>query len=102
MNNKELPNGAVIKIKGLDNYFLIIAKVPLVEEKNKPIYYDYQGALLPQGIANEEKYFFNEEDISEVVFEGVTDEVTKDFIEGVRKWKFETDIQKGKSGIELA
>lgn len=101
MKKNELPNGAIVKIKGLENHFLIVSKVPLVNEGDTLIYYDYQGALLPQGIANEDKYFFNEEDISDVVFEGLVDDLTREFINGVSDWKKETEIVQGKSGIEI-
>lgn len=56
---------------------------------------------MPQGIANEEKYFFNNEDIDKIIFEGIIDETTTKFLQGVEKWTTNTNFKQGESGLEI-
>lgn len=50
---------------------MIIGRVPLVTQDNKTVYFDYQGAILPQGIAEDKSVFFNSDEIDSVAFPGL-------------------------------
>lgn len=52
---------------------LIINRVPILEINNEIGYFDYGGCLFPQGEGGP-NFYFNDEDIKEVNFYGLTDE----------------------------
>ncbi|GAK30803.1 hypothetical protein WOSG25_050750 [Weissella oryzae SG25] len=94
MNN--LPNGAIVKLKGVENNFLIIARLPLVEQNGETVYFDYQAAVLPQGISTEKGIFFNSDDINYVIFHGLAGNDTVEYNQGVQDWlKNNTEFKRG-------
>lgn len=52
---------------------LIINRVPILEINSEIGYFDYGGCLFPQGEVGP-NFYFNDEDIKEVNFYGLTDE----------------------------
>ena len=72
MNNRILPLGSVVKLNnGDETELLIVVRAALVKENGTEVYYDYGAVLIPQGLLSaEEVYFFNKENIKEVVFRG--------------------------------
>lgn len=72
MNNRILPLGSVVKLhNGDETELLIVVRAALVKENGTEVYYDYGAVLIPQGLFSaEEVYFFNKDNIKEVVFRG--------------------------------
>lgn len=70
-----LPLGSVVSLKNNedDQKILIINRVPILKINNEIGYFDYDGCLLPQGEVGT-NFYFNDEDIEEVNFYGLTDE----------------------------
>lgn len=73
---KILPLGSVVTLKNGDgSQLMIIARASIIEEKRKEVYYDYGSVLIPQGmLAPEAVYFFNRENVDEVLFYGYENE----------------------------
>lgn len=66
-----LPIGTVVKVGYDDNLYMIISRYLLTTKNNTVGYCDYTACIYPLGIIpNEDPYFFNHEDIVEVIFEG--------------------------------
>ena len=98
MSYDKLAVGAVIKLNNVDDEkFLVAGKVPLVEQNDMQVYFDYQLFILPNGAAADRVFFANSDDISEVLYAGFVDEESKAFQEGVSEWIADTDIPKGKT-----
>lgn len=53
---------------------MITSRVPLYNSKGTVGYFDYAGCLYPVGQNGQQTFFFNEENIEEVFFEGYVDE----------------------------
>ena len=67
-----LPLGSIIVLKQTTQKLIIIARGMLVEEN----YYDYGAFLYPQGLIEDSLVYFNEDQISKVMFHGFTDDDT--------------------------
>ncbi len=65
-----LPLGSIIVLKQTTQKLIIIARGMLVEEN----YYDYGAFLYPQGLIEDSLVYFNEDQISKVMFHGFTDD----------------------------
>ena len=66
--------GTIVILKNGGHKLMITVRVPLKEENGEIGYYDYGAVLYPEGQMDQKTYFFNTEDIEEVVFEGYCDE----------------------------
>ena len=67
-----LPLGSVVTLKhGDGTQLMIIARATIVNSGISEVYYDYGAVLIPQGmISPEEVYFFNKENVEEIIFIG--------------------------------
>ncbi|HFK8836317.1 TPA: DUF4176 domain-containing protein [Streptococcus agalactiae] len=81
MENKTLPLGSVVTLKNGDgSQLLIVTRAAIIEEDGVEVYFDYGSVLIPQGIASPENgYFFNSENIEEIIFIGFENEAEKEF-----------------------
>ncbi|MEX2785724.1 DUF4176 domain-containing protein [Streptococcus sp. H49] len=68
-----IPVGSVVYLKEGNQKIVILNRGPLVNQKGKTVLFDYTGALFPQGL-DDEVYYFNHEDIDEVLFTGLVDD----------------------------
>ncbi len=75
MNEKYLPIGSVVKFK--DNMVMIVGyKIAKYTDEIKV--FDYEGIAYPTGTLSENKYYFNHDDIEELLSTGfVTPEYTQ-------------------------
>ncbi|HEL2460775.1 DUF4176 domain-containing protein [Streptococcus suis] len=71
---KLLPLGSIVRLAEGDAKLMIISRYPLYKNQGELGYFEYSACLYPTGQNQEESYFFNHEDISEVIFEGFSDE----------------------------
>lgn len=76
-----LPIGSVVTINNDENKtkLMIISVFPLKNENGKVGYYDYASCLYPYGLVNDQIFFFNREDINEVLSKGFNDEEALEF-----------------------
>jgi len=73
MYTNMLPNGTVVRLKDGERYLMIMGRVIAGGEPME--IYDYVGCLFPEGMTDfGEGYFFNKEDIDEIVFVGFQDD----------------------------
>lgn len=68
-----LPIGSIVYLKEGTSKLMILNRGPVIEEEGEPTLFDYSGCFYPQGLNPENVYYFNHENIDEVVFEGYTD-----------------------------
>ena len=83
--------GSVVYLKNGSIKMVVLGNCPVREGK----YYDYLAGEFPVGMSPEKIYFFNEENIEEVLFEGYQDETSKRYLAAIENWKKEFDIPKG-------
>ena len=72
--NKILPLGSVVFLNDASVKLMIISRFPLIENNGEIGYFDYAACIYPFGHNDEFSYYFNQEDIKEVIFEGYVDE----------------------------
>lgn len=92
MNNKLLPIGTVVTLKGIEKNLMITGFCQQdLENGNK---YDYCGCLYPEGYLESSKHFlFNQNDIEKILFEGYKNEEEIKFKEEVAKVLNEENIE---------
>ncbi len=100
MELEYLPLGSVVKLQGGDAELMIIGRLPIMsnEEQSEALVYDYMACLDPVGVNVEEAYYFNQDDINEVVFEGYASKQEVEFQNKLAQWLVENDgkFQKGR------
>lgn len=81
-----LPIGSVVYLKEGNQKIMILNRGAVVEQDDTQVYFDYTGALYPEGLNPEQVYYFNREDIDEVIWEGHSDSDDKRYVELYEKW----------------
>lgn len=67
--------GTVVRLKNGKRKLMITSRTPLANENGIIGYFDYGGCLFPEGQINQQTYFFNNDDIDEILYEGYYDEL---------------------------
>lgn len=83
--------GSIVYLKNGAMKMVVLGHCPIREGK----YYDYLGGEFPIGINPEKLYFFNGDNIEEVIFEGYQDETNQKYLAAIDNWKQEFDVPKG-------
>lgn len=83
--------GSVVYLKNGTKKMVVLGNCPIQGEK----YFDYIGGKYPIGMTPDEIYFFNEENIEEVLFEGYKDETGERYLSAINTWKEEFALAKG-------
>lgn len=68
-----LPIGSIVYLNEGTSKMMIIGRGPIINNDGVDNMFDYSACVYPQGFHPEKTYFFNEENIDEVVFEGYRD-----------------------------
>ncbi|MGV0167247.1 DUF4176 domain-containing protein [Furfurilactobacillus sp. WILCCON 0119] len=113
MNNTEdtelpsfskLPIGTIVSLKGIDEKLLIVSKVPMTEQNQQKVYFDYGATLIPTGLSGEKVFFFNSEDIDEIAYPPYEDVNTQEFQEALDKYMAEhaNELIKGESDVNAS
>lgn len=94
-----LPIGSIVYLAEGNQKIMVMNRGPVVEQEGEKVYFDYTGSVYPEGLDPKQVYYFNEEDIDEVVFEGYKDDDEERFIKLYEKWKRKNQdkIKKGKT-----
>lgn len=71
---KILPIGSIVKLKKGEQKVMIICRAPLYNNGGTIGYFDYSACIYPNGQTDQTMFFFNAEDIDQVIFEGYCDE----------------------------
>ncbi|WP_269409908.1 DUF4176 domain-containing protein [Lentibacillus daqui] len=76
-----LPIGSIVYLKEGTSKLMILNRGPILPsgETEEGIWYDYSGCFYPQGLVSNNVFYFNEENIDEIVFEGFKDDEEERF-----------------------
>ncbi|MBL3715972.1 DUF4176 domain-containing protein [Lactococcus garvieae] len=78
--------GSIVYLSDGNQKIMILNRGPVVEQNGEQVIFDYTGALYPNGLDPKQVYYFNDDDIDEVVFEGYKDEEEERFRTLYNKW----------------
>ncbi len=81
MEEKYLPIGSVVRLKGAEKSLMITGFLPIeTEKKDNNKVWDYSGCVYPEGIiTSNNNYLFDHEQIEKVEFVGYVTEEEKNF-----------------------
>lgn len=86
-----LPIGSIVRLKNGEQKLMIISRAALYNNQGTLGYFEYSACLYPNGHTNQNAFFFNEENIEEIIFEGFCDKDEENFA-----MAFEEQIEKTK------
>lgn len=84
-----LPIGSIVYLREGTGKLMILNRAPILpseETEEEGIWYDYSGCFYPQGLNPNNVFYFNEENIDEVVFEGFKNEEEERFQKIFQDW----------------
>ena len=89
--------GSIIYLKEGSQKLMIIKRGPIVDIDNQKYIFDYSACNYPVGVVEDQIYYFNEENIDKVVFEGYSDQDETRFQELFKEMmdNLDEDIQRG-------
>ena len=94
-DKKWLPLGSVVILDGGIQKLMIISRGMVIPIKDKEYVFEYGGCVYPQGLVSDRVFYFNEEDIQEIVFKGFADVDDERMEKNLNKWIAEKNIEKG-------
>lgn len=80
-----LPIGSIVTLKNGGQKLMIISRAALYNNQGTLGYFEYSSCIYPFGHTNQNAFFFNSEDIEEVVFRGYEDDDEKKYQELYQK-----------------
>ncbi|MFB1051942.1 DUF4176 domain-containing protein [Paraliobacillus sp. JSM ZJ581] len=86
-----LPIGSIVYLKEGTSKLMILNRGPLLDQEGENIMFDYSACFYPQGLVPEHIFYFNNENIDEVVFEGFKDDEEERFQKVFHEWKEENE-----------
>lgn len=90
-----LPLGSIVKIRGSLRKTVIVGRGLMTIVGDKALFFDYGGALYPEGIVGDQIIYFNHSDVEEVVFRGFENEENAEMIRNLHNWMEKSDAEKG-------
>ncbi len=78
--------GSIVYLKEGGQKMMILNRGPIVDLGEGQVYFDYSACAYPVGFSPEQIFYFNEENIDKVLFEGYRDEEEERFIELYKNW----------------
>lgn len=93
-----LPIGSIVYLKEGTSKIMILNRGPIIKMNDEELLFDYSGCFYPQGLLSDNVFYFNHENIDEVIFEGYTDADEERYQKLYRNWTAENQEQykKGK------
>ncbi len=85
-----LPVGTIVKLKNERHKVMIVSRMISLSLGKEKFYFDYAGCVYPRGLVGKDIANFNEEDIEEVLHEGLVDDDEIKELELINKWLQET------------
>lgn len=92
--------GSIVYLKDGHQKIMILNRGALYQTETKQVRFDYSGCLYPIGLNPEQIFYFNEENIDKVIFEGYYDEEEERFQDLFKKWETEEGAQISKGHIK--
>lgn len=81
-----LPLGSIVYLADGNQKVVIIGRGMIVNQEGADVVFDYTGSVFPDGLNPEEIYYFNEEDIDEVIFEGYRNDEEERYAKLYLQW----------------
>lgn len=81
-----LPIGSIVYLAGGNQKIMILNRGPQTEQNGEVVFFDYTGAMYPSGLDVEQVYYFNHEDVDQVVFTGFIDDDEERFVSLYKDW----------------
>jgi hypothetical protein len=85
-NNKILPIGTIVYLREGTEKVMILNRGAVLDKDGTTFLFDYSGSLYPVGLNPEQIFYFNQDNIDKVVFEGYTDEEEERFVDLYEEW----------------
>lgn len=92
--------GTILYLKEGTEKLMIINRQVLIEVNNEQLLFDYSGCIYPQGANENNIYYFNEENIDKIVFEGYKDSDEDRFQELFDEWEKTNNNNFKKGNVE--
>lgn len=94
-----LPIGSIVYLSGGNQKVVILNRGAIVSQDENVVLFDYTGSEYPEGLNPEQVYYFNHDDIDEIVFRGYSDLDEERFISLYEKWLLSegAKFEKGKT-----
>ncbi|MDR1018293.1 MAG: DUF4176 domain-containing protein [Lachnospiraceae bacterium] len=88
-----LPVGSVIYLQDGNVKLVIIGVCQVTEQESgeRPAYFDYVASEYPGGLNPESVYYFNEENIDKVIYEGYKTDEHENYVKDVEEWMEENE-----------
>lgn len=80
-----LPIGSIVTLKNGGQKLMVISRAALYNNQGTLGYFEYSACVYPFGHTNQNAFFFNSEDVDEVVFRGYEDEDEENYQKIYRK-----------------
>ncbi|MCG2208759.1 DUF4176 domain-containing protein [Staphylococcus epidermidis] len=89
--------GSIVYLKEGSQKLMIINRGPIVEIEGQKYLFDYSACKYPVGVVEDQIYYFNEENIDNVIFEGYCDQDETRFQELFKEMmdNLDEDVQRG-------
>lgn len=75
-----LPLGSVITVRGSDHPLVIVGRALMVHTDQGERYFDYGTCLYPEGLMGDAVAYLKAQDITEVLFRGMSDERDREYV----------------------
>ena len=84
-----LPIGSIIYLKEGNRKIMVLNRGAMLEQADEQVIFDYSGCIYPVGLDATQVFYFNEENIDKVIFEGFKDEEENRYQELYKNWLVE-------------
>lgn len=94
-----LPIGTIVYLKEGRQKLMILNRGVTIEQDGESILFDYSAAFYPAGLNPEQLFYFNSDDVDEVVYKGYSDEEEERFVSLYQQWLNENsdNIKRGRT-----
>lgn len=93
--------GSVVYLQAGNQKLMVMGLGQVVQQNGKSVYFDYIGCKFPEGINPNEVFYFNQEDIDKVIYEGYQDENSERLANLYSDWVQEENYPKGNPEIKI-
>ncbi|MBO1002268.1 DUF4176 domain-containing protein [Pseudogracilibacillus auburnensis] len=81
--------GSIVYLKEGTSKLMILNRGPMIKMNEEELMFDYSGCIYPQGLVPDNVFYFNHENIDEVIFEGYRDADEERYQKLYRDWTTE-------------
>ena len=81
-----LPLGSIVYLADGNQKVVIIGRRMIVNQEGTDVVFDYTDSVFPDGLNPEEIYYFNKEDVDEVIFEGYRNDEEERYVKLYLQW----------------